>query len=166
MRIAGIDISTHAIDIVTINLDGPHQPDWRRADLEKTKTDTSWATVGRVKQAMTQADLLGSYWDNIAQVYYEDPFSFGASVAKSLGLITGATRACLPDRLQDRCERLRPTEWRQLVELKGDATKEAVAAHAIYLMGAPDFGPDWPQDAFDAYLIALAGRNLCHKAAA
>lgn len=167
MRIAGIDVSTHAVDVVTIALDGPHNPDWRRADLEHHGKDTSWTTVGRVKRAMVAADLIGSYWDDIAMCYFEDPFSHGAATGKALGLITGAVRTILPDRLQDRCERLRPTEWRGLVGMPAKATKDMVVLRALDLMGSPhDHDPHWPQDAYDAYLVAVAGRTLCHKAAA
>lgn len=162
MRIAGIDLSTMSVDIVTIQLDGPLEPRWYPASLGKKAKDTSWETVGRVKQALDDAGCTRSMWDNIAVVYIEDPHSFGPQAAKALGLITGAVRALLPDRLQDRCHRLAPQEWRVLCGLKAKASKEDVAAHADALGFTPG---QRTQDAVDAWAVALAGRALCEQGA-
>ena len=162
MRLAGIDLSTLNVDIVTVQLDGPLEPRWYPASLGKTSKDTSWQTVGRVKQALDDAGATRSMWDGIAAVYIEDPYSHGASTAKALGLITGAVRAVIPGRLQDRCWRLSPTEWRVLVGLSAKSSKADVADHASLLGFTPG---QRTQDACDAFCVALAGRVLCEQGA-
>jgi len=152
MRIAGIDLSTHAIDVVTVPLEGVGAPVWHRFPLEGP---TSFDRARRVRDAMPART--SAFWDEVTEIGIEEPAGFTASHAMR---IQGGVLACLPPALK--VTKWMPSQWRKAAGMSGAASKEMVAQHAR----AVDYGTsgvkyrlmDWPQDACDAYCVALATR--------
>jgi hypothetical protein len=153
MNVAGIDISTINIDIVTLDIDNHHPPVWRRYEL--TGTD-AWERTRNIPQALPPAH--STLWDDTLAIGIENPA--GTHGAHTIQRAVGAVLACLPPNTL--VQPWRPSEWRTHVGLKGNATKLEVAEHGIIV--AQDLGADWtlrthPQDCFDALCIALATRH-------
>ena len=75
--------------------------------------------------------------------------------------VQGAVLACLPASVL--VQPFRPGEWRYAVKLPGNASKDIVAEFVAEQffgeIGAALIG-DWPQDACDAYCLALAVQKL------
>lgn len=165
MNIVGVDFSTRYVDLVKLPLEGEGAPKWTRVELQwgTRKQPDAFRAVRTLRHQLGQAALLGGYWNDVAVCFIEDPMSNNMGNAKKLGRVAGAILACIPDRVV--VDRIDPAEWRKLVGLPGNATKlevfrvcsERLPIGAITL---------WPQDAFDAYCIAIAGRHLCEKGAA
>jgi len=91
--------------------------------------------------------------------------------------VQGAVLARIPARML--VHPLPPARWRKLVGLPGNASKEAVSVVADNMrwdgqwVASADphidyepLLPEWPQDACDAYCIALATRSLINTQAA
>jgi hypothetical protein len=101
----------------------------------------------------------------------EDPRGMSAGV---IYRVQGAVIACLPTWLL--VHPLVPSEWRKLAGLQGNASKPEVAVSSVARLyehhdldgGTPvDFEyHDWPQDAHDAHLIAVATLSLIRTEAA
>lgn len=171
MTVVGCDFSTKHIDLVKVPFDTGPRPEWTRVTLARGGAFTAACSV---RAALGQRALLGGYFDDVAAFYLEDPMSRGLRVAKALGLIAGALIACVPARVTV-IEQLQPGEWRNLVGLPGNATKDQVAEHAYKALAAAyghwnQPGDEcwccWPQDGLDAFCLARAGLNLCEKGAA
>lgn len=149
MSIAGIDLSTHAVDVVLLDEDSDAAT-WHRFTLEG---EDAFARARSVKYAMPG----GSFWDDVVAIGIEDPRGYNAG---SIYRVQGAILGELPGRTL--VHPLVPSSWRKQVGLPGNASKAAVMEYA--LLRGQDAGMDeWfrvPQDACDAYCIALATRNL------
>ena len=97
-----------------------------------------------------------SFWDDVLAVGIEDPRGYGAG---SLYRVQGAVLACIP---QGRLVHpWIPSAWRKAVGLPGNASKDVVG---LFVSGRRRHVDQWavvrwPQDACDAYCIALAVRN-------
>lgn len=154
--IAGIDYSTRAVDIVLLDED-TDAATWHRFEL---KGADAFDRSRKVREA-----LHGSFglWDDVLACGIEDPRGFNAG---SLYRVQGAILSCLPHGLL--VHPLIPSEWRKTVGLSGNASKADVARFAgARLVGTTWAGSlIWPQDACDAYCIALATRTLIQKVAA
>jgi len=170
MRIAGIDLSTHAIDVVTVPLEGVGAPVWHRFPLEGP---TSFDRARRVRDAMPART--SAFWDEVTEIGIEEPAGFTASHAMR---IQGGVLACLPPALK--VTKWMPSQWRKAAGLKGNASKSDVYQYVAsayrpgwttmrqlpwrhgqengfgYMSTATEM--DWPQDACDAYCVALATR--------
>jgi hypothetical protein len=166
--IAGIDYSTKAIDIVLLDEDSDaatwHHYPLRGGDAFDRARDVGRAVPGR---AMT-------FWDDILAVGLEEPRGYNAG---ALYRIQGAVLACVPAaRL---VQPWIPSAWRNQVGLPGNASKETIHAfvHTVRGLGVLEPAPAggfmmkvtegvvWPQDACDAYCLALATRSLIRVAA-
>lgn len=151
MQVAGIDFSSHAVDIVTIDVDGTAEPTWHRYVLDgQDAFDRARTVRGNVPGPWN------NFWDDILAIGIEEPQMRGSSMATAYALyrVQGAVLACLPPSIL--VHPLRPASWRAAVGLAGNATKQDVARHSDFLR-APGTS-DWPQDAHDAHLIAFATR--------
>jgi hypothetical protein len=158
MNIAGIDFSTRAIDVVTIDLDNHQPPRWERHELEGPD---AWERTRQVK-----------FWsltdpDDVLAIGLEEPRGQSAGV---LYRVQGALLARLPSTVL--VYPWVPSEWRRAVGLSGRASKEAVSRWAER-NGAVPLG-HWvdhpgtggsvksfhmpPFDATDAFCIARATR--------
>ena len=151
MNVCGIDVSTHAVDIVKVPLDdGP--PHWDRFPLVHPGD-----AFDRTRQVpLVVPGPAHSYWDDVIAVGMEEPAGRNPGYAFR---VQGAVLSCVPrDKL---VEKLMPSEWRKAVGLKGNASKEDVRMFA--LAAVRDFaGVDWraaSHDCTDAYCIALATRS-------
>jgi hypothetical protein len=152
--ILGCDYSTKAIDFVLLDEDSDdatwHHYPLRGGDAFDRARDVGRAVPGR---AMT-------FWDNILAVGLEEPRGYNAG---ALYRIQGAVLACIPPaRL---VQPWIPSAWRHQVGLSGNAPKGAIAAHAGIIRGFAGASEVWPQDALDAFMIALATRSLIRVAA-
>lgn len=149
--IAGIDFSTRAVDVVLLDED-TDAATWHRFELAGAD---AFDRARSVRDAMPGS----RYWDDVLAVGIEDPRGYGAG---SLYRIQGAILSRLPRRTL--VHPLIPSSWRKTVGLPGNASKTDVAARVTVLRTAarPLDAPDdpWPQDACDAYCIALATRTL------
>lgn len=141
MNVAGIDFSSHSIDVVLIDIDGHRPPLWHRYPLAGPD---AFDRARRVPEEMPGPR--SCYWDDTLAIGIEEPagkFKPGGGYR-----VQGAVLACLPPRLL--VVPWMPSQWRKAVGLPGNASKADVAAFACV------FGDDWPQDACDAYCIAAA----------
>jgi hypothetical protein len=153
MLVAGIDVSTRAVDIVKLPFDGDNAQ-WERYDL------VGPTALERV--CWTFYDIpKGTYWDDVALVAIERPYGPGRDILFHLHLVVGAVIAALPARLRPPWL-MHPTEWRKACGLSGSATKDEVAFFAVNA-GHPNDFRDWPQDACDAFCVAYAARALNEK---
>ena len=159
MSVAGIDVSTKAIDIVLLDDDSNHG-DWKHIPLQRIPKDEhpAWTSSRSVRLAFPGR----AWWENhgVWLIGMEDPRSDGITPAKALGMVTGAILALLPSNLT--VIPMPPHEWK-LWSIggghpgAGNAKKHDVALWA----GAQGVGPN-PADfnATDAYAIARAARAL------
>lgn len=183
MRVAGIDYSSHAVDIVTVPLD-EGQPFWHTFPPTIVTAPLSagqpiwhrFPLTGRdaFDRARSVADSVPGrhsvLWDDITAVGIEHPAGkFGTG---ALLRIQGAILCRLPARML--VEPFPPAKWRKAVGLPGNASKQAVSDFVAFqatpkwtqalwlgdrLEGASNStGFLWTQDARDAYCIALATR--------
>lgn len=156
--IAGIDYSTHAIDVVLIDEDDGRPPAWLRHPLEGAD---AWERTRNIRNLPT---LPGA--DDVLAVGIEDPA--GNHGTNYLYRVQGAILARIPRTML--VQPWRPSQWRKAVGLPGNASKNDVAVHSQWqLLNSPPaegrsewrlhIGMDWPQDAHDAHCIALATRQ-------
>jgi len=155
MNVAGIDFSTHAVDIVKLGFDSD-QATWDRFDLVGERA------LERVCSAVTHVPR-GSYWDDCALVAIERPYGPGRDILFHLHVAVGCVTAALPDRLRPPWM-LHPAEWRKACGMAGNASKDDVRDFAW--TWAPLLWDRPPQDALDAACIAYAARALNAKGAA
>lgn len=158
MHVTGIDLSTFAVDLVTVPLDGNGPPVWHRFPL--TGQD-AFDRARSVAQAMPgPASVL---WDDVIAVGIEHPA--GHHGAGPLLRIQGSILAQIPARML--VEPFPPAKWRKAVGLPGNASKDDITISSTLLRTSTlvlearvhAYVEDWPQDAHDAHLIALATRQ-------
>jgi hypothetical protein len=153
--IAGIDYSTRAVDVVLLDED-TDAATWHRFELEGADAFDRARSLRR-----SFACIGSSFWDDVLAVGIEDPRGYGAG---SLYRIQGAILACLPGRTL--VHPLIPSQWRKTVGLPGNASKSIVAEWVNwkrFLAMGDESVVDWPQDACDAFCIALATRTLLER---
>jgi hypothetical protein len=151
--IAGIDYSTRAIDVVLLDEDSDAAT-WHRKLL------FGQDAFERAREVRMNVWLGSAFWDDVLAVGIEEPRGYNAG---SLYRIQGAIIATLPRPVL--VHPLIPSSWRKTVGLAGNATKADVATFVA--KGKPAYDKlDWPQDACDAYCIALATRTLLEHGAA
>lgn len=153
VNVCGIDYSTRAVDVVFVHLDDAHSPMWFRYPLtgndafDRTRSVAN-AMPGRSSQ----------FWDDILAVGIEHPG--GHHGTRDMLRVQGAILSCIPARML--VEPWPPAKWRKAVGLPGNASKSEIAERVID--DAREARPRWPtmawpQDACDAYCIALATRQ-------
>ncbi len=155
MLIAGIDFSSHAVDLVTIPLDeGP--PEWHQYLLKSVG-----GSFDRTREvAATMPGRADSFWDDILAVGIEYPA--GRYGTGALMRVQGAILSCIPGHLK--VQELQPAKWKKLVGLPGYADKATITASVrLKLLLELEVPPIWPQDACDAWCIAQATRTLLEQ---
>lgn len=147
MRIAGIDVSSFAVDIVTVpDVGEPGDPEWHCFRLE-AEGDAFDRTR---KVAVAVPGPSQEFWDDIVGVGIEEPA--GRNVGFSFR-VQGAVLTRIP---QNRLvEKFMPSQWRKAVGLPGNCAKEQVFEWVTVQLG----GRPASQDAADAYCLALAMRR-------
>lgn len=108
-----------------------------------------------IRDALRVVDVRAIQAGEVSLLYVERPWSgrsrlLGIRSAETSGRVLEAAYRRWPGAPT---ERLEPAEWKHLAGLPGNASKAAVAAHALSL----GWRPDGSQDAADAACIALAG---------
>ena len=141
--VAGCDYSTHYIDVVLVDEDYGKPPVWHRHKLEGPD---AWERTRQVRYWQLQ------WADAVVAVGLEQPRGHGAG---SLYRVQGALLARLPGTVL--VQPWLPNEWRKRVGLPGNAKKEAIAVFAGQHRG--NVIEHWPQDACDAWCIAVATRQ-------
>ncbi len=159
MTVLGIDLSTHAIDLVYLDED-TLRGDWDRITLPRTTRLAPAAQRGEqiahINDHFPTLNTLEAAGVWLAGI--EDPHGRHAHTAKALGEITGAVKLLLTRRDIPHIP-IPPAEWKRELGLPGNATKDQVRDR---IAG----GYHWPQDAFDAYAIALAALRINERAQA
>ena len=96
----------------------------------------------------------------VRAVYLEHPISRFNLVSYHAGFAVGMTAAEVQRRWPHApVEYLKPSEWRLLAGLKGNASKADVYVEALRVLKVTDVGDMPNQDAADALLIAVAGQR-------
>lgn len=145
--IAGIDYSSHYIDVVLVD----HQPHprpkvhWRRYALRGQDA------FERARDVREAAPAWGEWWWNAVGIGLEEPRGVSPG---PIYRVQGAILACLPR--NSLVQPWIPSAWRKAVGLKGNCSKGDVAEFVHAHLGAVADG--WPQDACDAWCIAEATR--------
>lgn len=153
--IAGIDLSTRFVDVVKLDED-TDAATWHRFPLTGNDAFDRARSVGLAVPGRAM-----SFWDDVVAVGIEDPRGYGAGF---IYRVQGAVLACIP--AQRLVHPWLPSQWRKAVGMPGNASK--VDVH-YFVTGATDHDAliqEWPQDACDAYCIALATRQALHGAVA
>ncbi len=156
--VAGIDFSGKAVDVVLLDETTP-DAQWHRFELLD-------ATPHDACRNLRHALPSWGWWEqqNVYLACLEAPR--GQHIRAYLWTLPlfGAILDRLPPR--DRLEvwSMPPAEWKKPFTGNGNAAKELVKARCVEL-GFGD-APDIPQDAYDAYGIAWAARELNAKAIA
>lgn len=148
--VAGIDLSTKALDLILIDEDCEAQPRAYTYELGEGDIVERVRTIGT-----TWPSRHSSIWNDVIAIGIERPAGkFGVA---QVSMAFGAVLAMLPTDLL--VKPWQPAEWRVAVGLKGNAAKEDVQLRAIELGGL-----DWRrQDRFDAYLIARATLSVLER---
>jgi hypothetical protein len=153
--VAGIDYSTHAIDVVLIDED-TLKPEWLRYALDgQDAFERARDVDGEVSFGVESSWI----WENCLAVGIEDPRGHGAG---HLYRIQGAILAALPHDIL--VQPWVPSEWRKAVGLKGNASKDDVYRYVSAVLSRGSL--TWPQDACDAYCIARATLGAIERSAA
>jgi|KBSMisStandDraft_5_1062788.scaffolds.fasta_scaffold18553_9 hypothetical protein len=163
MSFAGVDYDTKRIDVVLVDDDG-RPLEHRRYQL----TGPFLEGEDAFERARHIRDVLParSSWadEGVELVAIEQPYSDTFRASAGLQRVQGGIVACLPSP-HDRTVtvvRFTPAEWRRANGLpaggKRNAVKAATRTYAI-ARGCPE---SWPQDAFDAYCVALAGLQMTY----
>jgi len=146
MRVLGIDLSSHAVDLVFIPYDTDGDPAWLRFHLVGSDAFDRARSV-----AEHMCGPHSSLYDDVLAIGIEDPRGQNAG---ALYRVQGAILAQLP--AHKLVEKWIPSRWRKAIGLPGNCTKAAVAQWAAQWIPA---GQSWPQDACDALAVAVATRN-------
>jgi Holliday junction resolvasome RuvABC endonuclease subunit len=151
VSVAGIDFSSHAVDVVLLDEDSDRAT-WHRVPL----VGPSAFDRARMVRLLMLSQLGSAFWDDVLAVGIEQPR--GNHGVVHMARIQGAVLSCIPtDKL---VHPLNPSEWRKAVGLSGNATKERVQLHVAQARPTGWVHTPWPFDACDAYCIALATRLL------
>lgn len=158
--ILGIDVSSHAIDMIALD-ETTDYCEWTHVDLAG---ETLFDRLRAVAAAMPTR---GWYDDaGVCLIAIETPKTRFLKSAGALFPVYGAVVARLPGDID--LVHVVPTQWRKALGLKGNATKaEARDVVRPLILRGHDLDPAeaffrWPQDAVDAFAIALTARNTHH----
>jgi hypothetical protein len=159
--IAGIDYSTHAVDVVLLDEDSDAAT-WHRFPLVGAN---AFDRVRAVRDLFAGASLtFRDAWESVLAIGIEDPRGYNAGALYRIqgAILTKVPRGTLVHPLP-------PQVWRKTVGLPGNASKGHVYIFAnehrttTYELNGRRYHQatdSWPQDACDAYCIALATRTL------
>lgn len=155
---AGIDFDTNAVHVVLL----PEEEGKAQYLLYGLKGHDAFERTRAVREALPAR----GWWrdQGVISVCIEEPMQRGPAAVTfipKLKAIQGAVLACLPTSLL--VHPLRAGEWKKQVGLSGNASKEDVRYFAA---GHANWSVALPQDAFDAYCLALCAEQLTVSAPA
>lgn len=149
MNVAGIDVSTHAIDLVLLDMDSDKET-WHRYELRGADL------IDRIRSIREVA--WGGTFDETVALGIERPSGQHKGAMAAVSMAFGAVLVRLPAWLL--VQPWQPAEWRKACGLSGRATKEDVAGWALARWGeGKPSAIDVTFDACDAYCIAYATRQ-------
>lgn len=152
--VAGVDADSFAIHCVFVDEDDVLPPEYHCWPL--TGHD-AWERTRTVRQALPR-----HMFGDVLAVGVENPAGRAGTGLYAVLRVVGAVLTCLPAEVL--VQPWRPSEWRKAVGLPGNCDKESVRDLAVVHSGSlftnnPYSIDDWPQDACDAYCVAVATRN-------
>jgi hypothetical protein len=147
VNVVGIDVSTRAVDMVKLPFDSNDAQWFRFEGAGRYAHDRILDMRGQLPR--------GEWWDDVALVCIERAAGRGTGAVIDIAVMTGLVISVIPARLP--VWRMSPGEWRKECGMKGNATKADVAEWVQH--DAPSTW-SWPQDACDAFCIALAARAV------
>lgn len=155
--IAGIDFSSHFVDVILLN-ENTDAAQWHRYPLTHLP---GWDAFDRARTIRANMPSR-SWWENagVIAIGIEDPRGYGAG---HLYRIQGGILQCLPPDVL--VQPWIPSQWRKANHLPGNATKQAVQIHSLRLVGTSRATDAWSPDAHDAHLIARATRSALERTA-
>lgn len=163
MNYCGIDISTHNIDAVFIEADSGSAA-WHRFTMWGKD---AWDRTREVKGTLEEGGFPRLLSDTLA-VAIEEPAGKNPGV---IFRVQGAVLSQIP--VQTLCFPLMPSQWRKLVGLPGNCSKQEVTDWGRWhLLNIPPETHrsryrmavmEMPQDAFDALGLALACSKLVQQ---
>lgn len=145
--VLGIDVSSHAIDLVRID-ENTGEAVWDRCKLHGR---TGFDRLRNVGRAMPR--WASGWYDAVLLAAIETPKTGFLKSAGTLFPVYGAVVACLPPTSTLEVWDVHPLHWRHGIDLPGNASKAQVAARVRELYPPADEW-QWPQDACDAYAVA------------
>ena len=149
MRVAGIDVSTHAIAVAWVELSTGRMASHDTFPIEAEKKANAFQRALAVKHAMPPA----AYWADVHTIGIEDPWGRGIQSTMALYRVQGAVIAELP---RDQPFRLwNPNGWKDALGCGGSASKEEVMVFVQLI--EPSFAGN--QDEADALGVAIATRS-------
>ena len=153
--VVGIDLSSHAIDLVRLD-ETTNRAEWVRLPLEGA---TSFERCRSVAAAM--ATLGTGFYDDAYLAAIERPKTRFMPSAAALFPVFGAVLVSLPAALP--VWDVSPGDWRKGLGLKGNATKEECQLAVIELwdnVSEVAYCDGETQDTFDAWAVAFFAREL------
>ena len=155
MKVVGIDLSSHAIDIVKIDQHAYQGITWLHVDLGK-KGD-AFERTRLVAELMSYCDgVVCEFRDDVIAIGIEEPFGKGHLSTAAGYRVQGAVLACLPP--STLVYPWAPATWKKQIGIGGNADKAKIMGWAIAKENAQRRSWGYPQDVADALGIAEATR--------
>lgn len=170
--IAGVDLSTHHIDVALIPIDPDHGDPtcppvtWRRVAITADHRDTGhrcYQAAAAARTALTPIAVPGTPGHTVESAWVEEPWGPYRNIDRALLPIYGSV--CVGAyRATKTVATIATIDWRPIVGLTRGATKERCQAVAAdwyrRTTGRVATIPATDHNAAEALLIALAGRTL------
>ena len=152
-RVVGIDLSSHAIDLVAIS-ENANLAEWTRVNLNG---HDAWQRTRTVRQTMPPA----TFWDDVYLAAIERPFGASRRGQAVLMRVEGAILASIPAQVE--VWEVQPQTWKAALGYTGRG-KPGLLDFPPFDLDAHN-GGEWEggvigQDALDALGVALYARNL------
>lgn len=171
MIVAGLDLSTRALDLCVLDTE-TMAAEHRRVTLA-SKGGQWWQTAGRMWQLLDWADMGDPdgispldwlRYRRVTLLGIERPYGPSRQSIASLHVILGALLATLAiDAQWLPTLEIRPSEMRHCLGLKATASKRDMH-RAVRELARAEVQP-WPPDALDAWAVAWAAYRICDRAA-
>jgi hypothetical protein len=143
--VLGIDVSSHAIDLVKLD-ETTNAATWRRIQLEGA---TAFDRLRSLRMPWR------TFYDDVYLIAIETPKTRFMPSAAAIFPVYGAVIAFIPSDLE--VWPIHPTEWRKGIGLPGNASK-AECGDRVHQLHRPSHV--WAQDALDAYAVAYTARTI------
>jgi hypothetical protein len=158
VKVAGIDVSTHSVDVVILPFRGSYADGavWRRVEVPRLLDRR-----GAIANARTIRDGLESRvdWTDVLLAYIEKPFSQNRHTIAELSVVIGAIAASLP--VVTVVNEISAQEWKRVFCDRADASKLDIREQGQSLGFV---GPDLTENAYDAFGVAWSAREENRRA--
>lgn len=154
MRVAGIDLSSFSVDIVTLPIRGDGPPVLMPCPFGKKTKDDAFTRTRLLAAAMPPL----TFWDDVIAIGIEEPRGKGYDSTNAGFRVQGAIIACLPPEIP--LFSFLPMVWKARSGVGGHATKAEIYEVVRVLEKYAGREMTMSQDCADAYCIALATRIL------